>query len=59
MSIYEQIDDLPGEGGFWKASSREAFYTAAAKLILLGMSEAEATEFLSGLFNAVRAEYGD
>ena len=49
-TLEEAIAAIPGEEGWWKSGSEEHYYKAAEELIEKGFSEAEAVEFLSGLY---------
>lgn len=53
------IDESAGAEGFWKSDTATTLYESAEKLVALGMTEADAAEFLDRLYSAVRDEYGD
>jgi hypothetical protein len=58
-TLTKRINDIPPDGGFWRASTRETFEEVGRELRRKGLSEDEVVEILTRLYFAASAEYGD
>jgi hypothetical protein len=56
--IYNKIDEIPGEQGFWKNSTQSAYYRAADWLLGRGVPENDIVDLLNTLYHATAEEYG-
>lgn len=57
--LKQKIKEIPGEDGFWKESTIDAFLFAGERMVTAGMEESDILEILEKLYRAVSDEYGN
>ena len=55
----KQILEIPGDEGFYKSDTEEAYLSAGEELLQKGFTEEEAIELLESLWSATSDEYGN
>jgi hypothetical protein len=58
QALAREVDDIPGDDGWWKSSTGECFQEAAKQMVASGMTGDETVELLGMLYGAVAEEYG-
>lgn len=58
-SFKQQICEIPGDEGFYKSGTKEAYLSAGKDLLQKGFTEEEAIELLESLWSATSDEYGN
>lgn len=55
----EQINQIPGEDGFWKSAAEDSYMDAARTLLDKGLNEHEILDILSSLYYGAARCFGD
>lgn len=54
----KQLKTIPGDDGFWKNSTKDAYMDVADKMIEKGFTRQETLDLLSLLYQATADEFG-
>lgn len=58
MNIFERVDELPGDDGWWHSDSRDSVYEVVKTLQLRGLTDDEIFNVIETMYCAIGNEYG-